>query len=68
MLWNWLLMDPFIDSIAVSIPTRAIIPKAIINTVNTVRIKFERIELAAILKFSFIKAFENIVQLIICQK
>jgi hypothetical protein len=40
------------ESIAVKMPTKAMIPKAIIKIVNIVRNKFDRMELIAILKFS----------------
>ncbi|GAB4296280.1 MAG: hypothetical protein Kow0068_20730 [Marinilabiliales bacterium] len=52
ILANCEVNEFFKESIAVRIPTRAIIPNAIIKTVNTVRNIFERTELIAIRKFS----------------
>jgi hypothetical protein len=49
---NELLMLPLMDSIAVKIPTNAIIPKAIIKIVRIVRKGLERIAFNDILKFS----------------
>ncbi len=50
------LTDLFNESIAVRIPTSAMIPKAIIRTVNMVLNRFERIEINEIRKFSLIRA------------
>jgi len=52
MLAKALLKDAFIESIAVSIPIRAIIPNEMIITVNTVRSRFSRMDCKEILKFS----------------
>jgi hypothetical protein len=49
---------------AVKIPTRAIIPKAIIKTVKKVLSRFDRIELSAICKFSKNNPVEIIVFII----
>jgi hypothetical protein len=57
-------MDPLIESIAVNIPTNAMMPKAIINTVSVVLSKLERIELNAILRFSLKRLFEYIREII----
>jgi hypothetical protein len=45
-------MEFFIESIAVRIPTNAVIPIAIINTVKTVRNRLLRIDCKAIFRFS----------------
>jgi len=49
---NWFVRDDFMASMAVSIPTRAMIPKAIIHIVNTARTLLDIIALIDILKFS----------------
>jgi len=48
--------DRLRESIVVRIPTRAIIPKAIIRTVKVVLSRFDRMDIKEILKFSFINA------------
>jgi hypothetical protein len=47
-----LVIEFFIESMAVRIPTRAVIPTAMIRIVRIVRSRFERIDLKAIFKFS----------------
>jgi hypothetical protein len=47
-----LLNDDLIESIAVKMPTNAIIPNEIINTVRIERKRLSRIDRTAILKFS----------------
>jgi len=54
MLVKLLLMDDLIASIAVKIPTNAIIPKAIIKTVRIVRNNWLRIAPNDMLMFSLI--------------
>jgi hypothetical protein len=50
----------FIESIAVRMPTSAMIPKAMIKKVNVVLNLFVRIESADTLRFSTIETFEII--------
>jgi glyoxylate utilization-related uncharacterized protein len=49
---NWEVSDDLIASIAVSIPTRAIIPKAMMHIVRTALTLFDLIALTAILRLS----------------
>jgi glyoxylate utilization-related uncharacterized protein len=49
---NWEVSDDLMASIAVRIPTRAIIPKAIIQIVRTALTLFDRIALVAIFRLS----------------
>jgi Zn-dependent oligopeptidase len=49
---NWFVKEDFIASIAVSMPTSAIMPKAMIQIVSIALTLFERIALNEILKFS----------------
>jgi len=56
ILLNSLVMEVLIDSIAVRIPTNAIIPKAMISVVRIVRSKLDFTELIEIRKFSFNRA------------
>lgn len=49
---NSFVIEFLIESIAVSIPTKAVIPTAIISTVSIVRNKLLLIDCKAILKFS----------------
>jgi hypothetical protein len=60
---NSFVMEFLIESIAVSIPTRAVIPTAIIITVNTVRSKLLRIDCKAIFRFSK-KSVPNLISLL----
>ena len=64
MFLNWLLIVPFIESIAVNMPTKAIIPNAMIKIVNIVRKRLERIELTAIFRFSLNRLFAYITDII----
>jgi len=49
---NWFVMDDFMESMAVSIPTRAIMPIAMMQIVRIVRTLFDLIALKEILRFS----------------
>lgn len=49
---NSFVIEFLMESIAVSIPTNAVIPTAIISTVSMVRSRLLRIDCKAILKFS----------------
>jgi len=52
---NSLVIEFFMESMAVRIPIKAVIPTEMIKTVNTVRSKFDRMDWKAILKFSMNK-------------
>jgi hypothetical protein len=52
-----LLMEFFTDSIAVSIPTRAMMPNAMMRTVRMVRNKWPRIDTTATRMFSVTNNF-----------
>jgi hypothetical protein len=53
---NWFVREDLIASMAVSIPTSAIIPNAIIHMVRIALILFDFIALKTILKFSLKRA------------
>jgi len=55
ILVKLLLMEPLIASIAVRIPTRAVMPKEMISTVRMVRSNCPRIEFSDIFIFSVMK-------------
>jgi hypothetical protein len=52
ILWNSLLIVLLIESTAVNIPTKAMMPMAIISTVSMVRSKFDFIAFTEILILS----------------
>ena len=60
---NSVVMEFFIESIAVKIPTNAEIPTAMINIVRTERTRFPRIDLNAIRIFSNTKGLIQIIQI-----
>ena len=49
---NSFVIEFFIESIAVRIPTRAVIPTAMIHTVSIVRSRLLRMDCSAIFRFS----------------
>jgi len=63
MLWNSLLIVFLIESTAVRIPTRDIIPIAIIRTVRIVLRRFDLIEFREILILSTNSPLKRIIQI-----